>query len=166
MQRVHHDDLAMVALHERARAVGGGIQRIEGTEPYAGSAQLVEYRGRSGTGSHGVIQHIDRHASNGALDQQVRELLLAVERFIEDVHLDIDVAGCGSHCAEGCGIRARAVDQQLDAIAGDQRLVAHSLHRGEVPLEQVIVAEARQSLGEALPCLAVQLAPGADNRQR
>lgn len=52
---------------------------------------------------------------------------------VEDVCLDMDVMACVLDGAADCAKRLRTVDQQRDAIAGDQRCVG-SLAKGHVDL--------------------------------
>ncbi len=111
----------MVAQVQRAaQQVAEPAQRVVLAHVDAVGAQVVEVaRGRAER-AEAVVEDVDPHAGLRARDQAARELL-ARPLGLEDVALEVDVVMRVGDGLEHRGVGARAVLQQVDAVARDQR---------------------------------------------
>ena len=146
-----------------------GFSGLKAHSATPASLEAREKRFVGGQRAHGVVEHGDVHAARRGLRQQRAQLAIADGGFLEDEALDEHVVARLLDGREHRLVGARAVDEQLHLVAGDQRRRADVPHRGEVIVEQRGVAGGRELARDAHAFGAADHAVGAfdiDGRAR
>jgi hypothetical protein len=145
---VDHHDLAVIALVESGEAVIERIQRVECAQGDAGLAQGGEELAFRGERSDRVIQHVNAHAAPRRLREEAAQLAVVVNGLLENETLDEHEFARLFDGGEHCFVGARTVDQQLDAVTGEQWRCAYVAHGAKVVIEQRRRARRREFAGE------------------
>ncbi|WP_371860183.1 hypothetical protein [Pseudoduganella plicata] len=98
----------------------GRVDGIERDQVNACRAHLVEELLRHRQGTHAVVDDVHRHPGALLLHQQIGEFVAQLV-LVEDIRLEIDIVPGARNGLHHFGHRLRAVEQQLDLVAGDQR---------------------------------------------
>jgi hypothetical protein len=124
------------------------VHRIEFEDADAGVAQTLEVLLLRSERADGIVDQVHLHAL----------LLLGDERFgepladlvvVEDVGFHVDAVARGGDRAEHGGVGVRAVLEDDDAVAEDERAVGHGLLEGEMA-RQHVAALCAAELGDQL----------------
>ncbi len=124
---IHHDDLAVITevdLEARQPAAPG----CERLDLHAAVAELVDVTRRQRVAADAVVEHMDRDAFYGFLQQQplqaATEIIVVDDKKLHEHHLPGAFDGL-----EDCAKRFIAVDQQLHFVVCQARHASQLRHR-------------------------------------